>query len=33
MGQMAEADADEVVQALVLAGADEGFAKSVGLRR
>lgn len=33
VGQLAETEADEVIQALVLAGADEGFAKGVGLRR
>jgi len=31
VGQLAQTKADEVVQALVLAGADEGFAKGVGL--
>jgi len=33
VGQLAKTKADEVVQALMLAGTDEGFAKSVGLRR
>lgn len=33
VGQLAEAEADEVVQALVLAGADERFAEGIGLRR
>lgn len=33
VGQLAEAKADEVIQAPVLVGVDEGFAEGVGLRR
>jgi len=33
VGQLAKAEADKFVQALVRAGADEGFAEGVGLRR